>query len=162
MRRCSSASAIAVNRIGGNSATQFYGAAGNTASGKIVGGTQDNGTQRWTGSATWEHIADGDGGDCGVNRGNPRTVFTTWNSWGSQLRPWRSTTGGDFGSWTFIPPPVPAGENSPFYPPFETSATGGDTIAIGGGAVYVSRNNGTNWSNNGGCGCGCDNNCGCC
>ena len=112
----------------------------------ILGGTQDNGTDRWTGSGSWDHVADADGGDCGVNRNNPRTVFTTWNSWGSQLRPWRSTTGGDFGSWTFIPPPVPAGEGSPFYPPFETSATGGDTIAIGGGAVYVSRNNGTNWT----------------
>lgn len=112
----------------------------------ILGGTQDNGTDRWTGSGAWDHVADADGGDCGVNRGNPRTVFTTWNSWGSQLRPWRSTTGGDFGSWTFIPPPVPAGEGSPFYPPFETSATGGDTIAIGGGAVYVSRNSGTNWT----------------
>jgi hypothetical protein len=40
---------------------------------------------------------------------------------------------------------VPDGEGSPFYPPFEVSATTGDTIAMAGAALYVSRNNGTNW-----------------
>ena len=97
--------------------------------------------QRWTGAPTWTHVADGDGGDCGVNRTNPRTVFHTYFG----MSPERSTTGGDFGSWAGIQPPVPAGEGSAFYPPFECSASGGDTIAIGGDAVYVSRNNGTNW-----------------
>jgi hypothetical protein len=37
------------------------------------------------------------------------------------------------------------GEGSLFYPPFECSAAGGDTIAIGGDALYVSRNSGTAW-----------------
>ena len=57
----------------------------------------------------------------------------------------RSTSKGDFNSWTFIPPPLSAGEGSLFYPPFETSATNGDTIAMGGDALYVSRNNGIAW-----------------
>src|SRR3954463_6407467 len=38
----------------------------------LLAGTQDNGTQQWTGAPTWTHVADGDGGDCGVNRTNPR------------------------------------------------------------------------------------------
>ena len=108
----------------------------------LLAGTQDNGTQQWTGAPTWTHVADGDGGDCGVNRTNPRTVFHTYFG----MSPERSTTGGGFGSWAGIPPPVPAGEGSAFYPPFECSASGGDTIGIGGDAVYVSRNNGTNWT----------------
>jgi hypothetical protein len=108
----------------------------------IIGGTQDNGTERWTGSSTWEHIADGDGGDCGINRTNPRTVFHTYYG----MSPERSVTSGNFGTWGGIPPPLPAGEGSLFYPPFECSATGGDTIAIGGDALYISRNNGTNWT----------------
>lgn len=107
----------------------------------LMGGTQDNGTARWTGAPSWDHIADGDGGDCGVNRANPATVFHTYFG----MSPERSTVSGDFGSWTDIRPPVPAGENSPFYPPFEVSATTGDTIAMAGGALYLSRNNGTNW-----------------
>jgi ligand-binding sensor domain-containing protein len=108
----------------------------------LIGGTQDNGTQRWTGSPIWEHIADGDGGDCGVNRTNPNTVFHTYYG----MSPERSGSSGNFDTWTSITPPVPRGEGSPFYPPFETSATNGDTISIGGDAVYVSRNNGTNWT----------------
>ena len=62
------------------------------------------------------------------------------------MSPERSTTGGDFGSWAWLPPPVPSGEGSLFYPPFETSANGGDTVAIGGDALYVSRNNVTTWT----------------
>jgi hypothetical protein len=108
----------------------------------LIGGTQDNGTERWTGSQVWDHIADGDGGDCGVNRTTPRTVFHTYYG----MSPERSTIAGNFGSWAWIGPPVPAGEGSLFYPPFECSAVGGDTIAIGGDALYVSRNGGTAWT----------------
>ena len=43
----------------------------------VVGGTQDNGTERWTGSRTWKHVADGDGGDCGVNRTHTRAPCST-------------------------------------------------------------------------------------
>ena len=108
----------------------------------ILGGTQDNGTERYLGSTTWEHAADGDGGDCAVNRTTPTTVFHTYYG----MSPERSTTSGAFGSWSYIPPSVPAGEGSLFYPPLEAAASGGDTVALGGDALYVSRNNGTAWS----------------
>ncbi len=43
--------------------TQFYGGAGNVSSGRIIGGTQDNGTLRYTGNTeTWNFMAGGDGG----------------------------------------------------------------------------------------------------
>jgi len=108
----------------------------------VIGGTQDNGTQRWTGDPTWVHVADGDGGDCAVNRTTPSTVFHTYFN----MSPERSTTGGDFGSWSFLPPTIPAGEGSLFYPPLEASANGGDTVALGGDSLYVSRNNMTSWT----------------
>jgi hypothetical protein len=108
----------------------------------LMGGTQDNGTERWRGSPTWDHVADGDGGDCGVNRLAPATVFHTFYG----MSPQRSSAGGDWGSWTSINPPVPAGEGWPFYPPFACSATDGTTIAMGGNALYVSRDSGTTWT----------------
>jgi hypothetical protein len=108
----------------------------------LLGGTQDNGTERWQGSSTWEHVADGDGGDCAVNRTTPTTVFHTFYG----MSPQRSTSSGDWATWANITPPVPSGEGSSFYPPFEASATNGDTIAMAGNALYVSRNNGTAWS----------------
>ncbi|MBI1277815.1 MAG: hypothetical protein GC179_06780 [Anaerolineaceae bacterium] len=107
----------------------------------LIGGTQDNGTERWTGSMVWEHIADGDGGDCAINRTDPNIVFHSYYG----VSPERSSTRGNFGSWTGIAPSVPSGESSLFYPPFECSANGGDTIALGGQSLFVSRNNGTAW-----------------
>jgi len=108
----------------------------------LIGGTQDNGTDRWTGSAVWEHVQDGDGGDCAVNRADPRIVFHTFFN----MSPERSTARGNWASWASITPSVPAGEGSLFYPPLEASATSGSTVAIGGGALYVSRDNGTSWT----------------
>ncbi|MFF8836959.1 WD40/YVTN/BNR-like repeat-containing protein [Streptomyces sp. NPDC015130] len=108
----------------------------------LMGGTQDNGTERWTGSPSWLHSQDGDGGDCGVNRTDPRTVFHSFYNMGVE----RSTSRGDWGSWAWLPPPVVAGEQSLFYPPFESSATNGNTVAQAGGALYVSRDNCTNWT----------------
>lgn len=109
----------------------------------LIGGTQDNGTNRWTGPSTWEHVSDADGGDCGVNRANPQVAFHSWQ-WGTL---WRSTTGGNFGSWVNITPARPAGEGPGlFYVPFECSATTGNTISVGGQALYVSRDLGTTWT----------------
>ena len=108
----------------------------------LIGGTQDNGTERWLGSPVWEHVADGDGGECAVNRTNPDIVFHTFYS----MSPERSSSGGAWNTWTSISPQVPKGESSLFYPPFAASATNGDTVAIGGEALYVSRNSGTNWT----------------
>jgi hypothetical protein len=123
--------------------TEFEYLAENLGSSRwLVGGTQDNGTERWLGSPVWEHVADGDGGDCAVNRTNPDTVFHTYYN----MSPERSTTGGAWNSWTSIFPPVPTGESQPFYPPFEASATNGDTIAMAGAALYVSRDNGSHWT----------------
>jgi hypothetical protein len=123
--------------------TEFEYIAQNLGSSRwLMGGTQDNGTERWQGSPTWEHIADGDGGDCAVNRGNPDIVFHTFYG----MSPQRSTSRGDWGSWTNITPPVPSGEGSPFYPPFETSASSGDTTAMAGAALYLSRDNGSTWT----------------
>ena len=106
----------------------------------LMAGTQDNGTCRYTGSAVWDHIADGDGGDCGVNRANPNIVYHTYYNMGME----RSTTKGNFGSFSWIFPSIPAGYSNLFYPPMECN---NDTVAMAGQTVYVSRNQGTSWNN---------------
>jgi hypothetical protein len=109
----------------------------------LIGGTQDNGTNRWAGSPTWEHVEDADGGDVVVNRQNPATVVHS-RQWGALFR---STSRGDFGSWSNVTPARPAGEGlGLFYPPLEGSATSGNTIAIAMQALYVSRDNATTWT----------------
>ena len=99
----------------------------------LMAGTQDNGTIRYTGSTAWEHIADGDGGDCGVNQLNPNVVYHSY--YGVSLD--RSTNKGN--SWTSLVPPSIA---SLFYPPVEVF---GSTVAIGAVSLVVTRSSGPPW-----------------
>lgn len=114
--------------------TQDYG-----SSRWLLGGTQDNGSTRYTGSSVWDHVADGDGGDCGVNRSSPNIVFHSYYGMGME----RSTTKGDFGSFSWIGPNVPGTYRALFYPPMEANGT---TVAQAGQSVFISRNNGSNWT----------------
>ncbi|MFL6569638.1 MAG: WD40/YVTN/BNR-like repeat-containing protein [Chthoniobacterales bacterium] len=102
----------------------------------LMAGTQDNGTIRYTGAATnaWDHIADGDGGDCGVNQINPNIVYHSYYNVSLE----RSTNKGD--TWTNQSPPS---MNSLFYPPVEVF---GSTVAIAGSALDVTRTGGAPWS----------------
>ncbi|MER7830399.1 hypothetical protein [Streptomyces sp. NPDC095602] len=64
-----------VNNYG---ATQFYGGAGNAASGTIVGGAQDNGTLAVgpaDGSEAWRSIFGGDGGWCAADPTDPDVFY---------------------------------------------------------------------------------------
>jgi photosystem II stability/assembly factor-like uncharacterized protein len=110
----------------------------------LLGGLQDNGTARWTGSPVWEQVADGDGGDCAVNRSNPATVWHTF----FHMSPAISHARGDRDSWDDVLLPLPDGEDnqSPFYPPVEASLTSGNTFAIAGRALYVTRDDGAHWA----------------
>jgi photosystem II stability/assembly factor-like uncharacterized protein len=58
--------------------TQFYGGAGNAATGAVVGGTQDNGTLLYTpagGSEGWTEMFGGDGGWCAADPTDPNVVY---------------------------------------------------------------------------------------
>ena len=60
----------------------------------------------------WDHIADGDGGDCGVNQLNPNEVYHSFYNVSLE----RSNNKGN--TWTWLAPPAVA---SLFYPPVEVS-----------------------------------------
>jgi photosystem II stability/assembly factor-like uncharacterized protein len=100
----------------------------------LMAGTQDNGTIRFTGSTVWDHIADGDGGDCGVNQNNPDIVYHSY--YGVSLE--RSNNRGN--TWTWLAPP---GMPALFYPPVEVA---GDTVAIAGASLLVTRTGGPPWT----------------
>lgn len=103
-------------------------------SGWLMAGTQDNGTLRYTGTSKWDHIADGDGGDCGVNQLNPNIVYHSFYNISLE----RSQTKGN--TWTGLHPPA---TKSLFYPPVEVS---GMTVGIAGAALDVSRDSGQTWA----------------
>jgi photosystem II stability/assembly factor-like uncharacterized protein len=99
-----------------------------------MAGTQDNGTIRFTGSTVWDHIADGDGGDCGVNQLNPNIVYHSFYNVSLE----RSNNKGN--TWTNLSPPsVP----SFFYPPVEVF---GSTVAIGASSLVITRTGAGPWT----------------
>ena len=107
----------------------------------LLAGTQDNGTVTYTGSTVWNHAANGDGGDCGVNELNPNIVYHSF--YDPSLE--RSTNKGT--SWTDLKPPhFSAFDNPPtslFYPPIEVS---GLTVAIGAKSLLVTRSGAAPWA----------------
>jgi hypothetical protein len=100
----------------------------------LMAGTQDNGTLRTNGSTVWEHIADGDGGDCGVNQLNPNIVYHSYYNVSLE----RSTDKGS--TWRSLNPP---NLQSLFYPPVEVS---GSTVAIAAASLVISRTGGPPWT----------------
>lgn len=106
----------------------------------LLAGTQDNGTMIFTGSQVWEHAADGDGGDCGVNQLNPNVIYHSFYDVSLE----RSANKGT--SWTDLNPPAfSAFVNPPtslFYPPVEVA---GLTVAIGAKSLVVTRNGIAPW-----------------
>ncbi len=105
----------------------------------LFGGTQDNGSTRFTGSHVWEHAQDGDGGDCGVVDDAPSVVYHSFYGMGFE----RSTTGGGWGSWSWRGPNVPAGYGALFYPPLDASFS---TVAQAGQSIFLSRDRGDSFT----------------
>ena len=101
----------------------------------IIAGTQDNGSIRYTGRNDWDHVADGDGGDCGVNNVDPTRVYHSYYRMGYD----RSTDRGDNWAWVATGSRDPSVYGQLFYPPMEAS---GGTVAQAGESVFVSRDSG--------------------
>ena len=102
----------------------------------LLGGTQDNGTQRYEGEEVWYHVQDGDGGDCGANGSSPYTCYQTFFGLGMR----RSTTGGGWGSFANLP--VPVAGSALFYPPMEVR---GSVVVQAGQNVAISSDTGNTW-----------------
>ena len=96
--------------------TQFYGAAINDSSGVVLGGTQDNGSQRYQGATdTWLHMFGGDGGFAASDPTDPNYFYGE----SQNLAIFRSTNGGLSGSYIHSSGPNPIVEPDPnFIPPF--------------------------------------------
>jgi photosystem II stability/assembly factor-like uncharacterized protein len=106
----------------------------------LMAGTQDNGTIRFTGSSSWDQIADGDGGHCGVNPLNPRELYHSfYYDEKTRLLDFQSST--DKGNtWTDLVLPE---MSAIFYPPVEVF---GATVAVGATSLIISRNKGSDWT----------------
>ncbi|NND63888.1 MAG: HYR domain-containing protein, partial [Flavobacteriaceae bacterium] len=118
---------------------QFYKIAGVEANQNlIVGGTQDNGSNLYTGSTTIQHILGGDGMDCMIDYNNNNTMYYSFQNGGLQ----RSTNGGSTNTGI-----QPAGSTGAWVTPYAMDASNPNIIYGGYDDVYRSTNQGTNWTN---------------
>ena len=60
--------------------TQFYPGMATTGANYVIGGTQDNGTQLFTGNIVWNQVGCGDGGWSAIDPGNSNILYTACNN----------------------------------------------------------------------------------
>jgi hypothetical protein len=121
--------------------TQFYKIAGYPSNTNlIIGGTQDNGSDKYTGTSTFTHMFGADGMDCMIDYNNSNILYSSYQGGGLM----RSADGGN--SFFTIAP-----TSGPWVTPYMMHPTTSTTI-YGGfyGGVYKSTNSGSTWSNTGG------------
>jgi photosystem II stability/assembly factor-like uncharacterized protein len=126
--------------------TQFYRIAGYQANSNfIVGGTQDNGSDKWTGGPTMEHMRGGDGMDCMIDFTDSDIIYTT-----TQNGKLAKTTDGGLNFFE----KKPAGSLGAWVTPFVMNPVYPQVI-YGGyiNGVYKSYDGGNIWFNMGAAGC---------
>ena len=124
---------------GGFVTTQFYAgfAGGYASSGLAVGGLQDNGTIKYTGSPSWSKVFGGDGGWCAIDPRDEAVIYEEY----VYLNMYKSSDGGD--SWQEIHPYVSTEAN--FIAPFVVCESQPDILYAGTRGVQRSVNGGLTW-----------------
>lgn len=114
--------------------TQFYSGAGfSSAGGRIIGGTQDNGSQQKpAGGSSWQLFYGGDGGYSAVDRSDDNYIYGEY----VYLRIHRSTTGG---AASYIYAGITdAGSNANFIAPFILDPNDNNRMLAGGASLWQS------------------------
>lgn len=104
----------------------------------ITNGTQDNGSNKWSGGTTFLHMLGADGMDCMIDHSNPNNLYNCIQ-YGNI---YKSTNGGS--TFSFIAPLVDAG---PWVTPLAMSPTNSQILYAGYSDIYKSTNGGASWSN---------------
>ncbi|MCD4731532.1 MAG: hypothetical protein K8R74_13090, partial [Bacteroidales bacterium] len=125
----------------GLSATQFYRIAGHESDPDLfIGGTQDNGTNKWTGGSSFLHILGADGMDCIIHPVNPSIMYYTSQNGSLNL----SVDGGD-NRYDI----TPGGVVGAWITPIMMDPVNNGIIYGGYNDVVKSTDGGINWTNMG-------------
>ena len=122
--------------------TQFQSVAGHPTSASIAfGGTQDNGTNKYTGDIRWSHVDDGDGGAVLIDPNNPGTVYHTFFN----VSFVRSDMGGAQGTWVTRQSGLNTSDPSLFYLPVEMSPANPSMLFLGTNKIYRTLDRADSW-----------------
>jgi uncharacterized repeat protein (TIGR01451 family) len=108
------------------------------------GGTQDNGTQKYSGMLTWEDVVCGDGGWTAIDPATPSNVYASCYVGNGSV--WKSTADGVSGSWTYAANGINADFASEFLPPLAIDHLHPTNLYFGTYRVYQTTNGAGNWT----------------
>lgn len=135
------------------SLTQFYpGNSINPSNPEIgFGGTQDNGTQMFTGQPSWADTAScGDGAWTAIDPSTPSTVYTTCEAigqFGTILKNQMDGTGvGNGANWLALDTPAMDNDNTNFIPPMVVDPSTPQNVYFGTFRVWQSPDGGISWN----------------
>lgn len=134
------------NNINNNlNITQFTNVAVHPTDPRVsIGGTQDNGTNLFTGTDTWQHVLDGDGGIAQIDQSDGNIVYAQIQSV-SIRGPFRSESGGRFGTFTRATNGINQSDPVQFYAPFILDPNNQSTLYFGTFRLYRSTDRGNLW-----------------
>ena len=127
---------------GGLQTTQFYSDFSNSAQDPnlAIGGTQDNASYVYDGSASWSRVIGGDGMSTAINKTDDNIVYGS----AQNLFLARSEDRGT--NFSFISPPSANNEITAFQGPYQLAPHNQDIIYAGRQFLYKSEDRGDNWS----------------
>lgn len=105
------------------------------------GGTQDNGTNKYTGTTAWDNVFAGDGGTTRVNWRNPDIVYTEY----VDLALMKSTDAGQNWDWSAADG-IDRSEGALFYAPFNLDPSNPDIVLAGTRHVWRSTDGTKTWA----------------
>ena len=105
----------------------------------VIGGTQDNGTHRSSGSPAFDFSDGGDGGFTAIDQTTPTTMYHEYV--GTTF--YRSDSSGTPGTWTGANAGITG--SSQFYAPFVLDPSDQNVCYFGGSDLWRSPNNGNTW-----------------
>jgi photosystem II stability/assembly factor-like uncharacterized protein len=106
----------------------------------VYGGSQDNGTEKFTGSPVWNQVFGNDGGFVRVDFTNPNVVFQESQDISLQ----RSTDGGM--TWNDATSGINYGDPHNFYVPYVMDPSNSSRLLLGTDRVYESTDSGQSWT----------------
>jgi photosystem II stability/assembly factor-like uncharacterized protein len=107
-----------------------------------IGGTQDNGTDIYSGSLTWNDVLCGDGSYTAIDPTNPATMYG--NCAGIDIQ--KSTAGGSFGSWTEVSNGIDQNDRAVFLPPLVMDRSSPQKLYFATYRVYQTTDGAANWT----------------
>jgi hypothetical protein len=121
--------------------TEFQSLSFSPLTARIIGGTQDNGTEMWVGTRIWNHSDDGDSASTVMDLDDVLKMFDLYVS----VDPRRSTDGGSCCFWPSILNGLTTTDPAAFYAPIVEAAAAPHNLYFGSNRLYRSTDKGDTW-----------------